>query len=314
MRNHSELINHVYNGVVLDFSKCENVSLALQKFVKKDIIEETKKKSKFLASITKIPKIILNFLERVENQRKNLEKCGYENIFKSEDKQCLKLKTSSRLVVGLGSGHVLETSLTLHHIFGIPYIPASALKGVVRMVSFWEIAEKLSKKTDEEIEKLQKQLYDNEISSYDNEDILKHKLLFGTQNFKGLLVFLDAYPEIQDNQDIFELDVMTPHYQGYYIENKPPGDWENPNPIVFLTVKSGINFCFNVLFDKFRAKEISKDKNFSQEVKKIIEEWLPDNSSNLSSNLSKLVKSWLEAALKEYGVGAKTRLGYGIFE
>ena len=310
MRNHNELINHVYNDVVLDFSKCENVSLALQKFVKKDIIKNTRMKSEFLASITKIPKIVLNFSERVENQRKNLEKYGYENIFKSESKHCLKLKTSSRLVVGLGSGHVLETSLTLHHIFGIPYIPGSALKGVVRMVSFWKIAEKLSEKTDKKIEELQKQLYDIQISSSDDEDIVKHKLLFGTQDFKGFLIFLDAYPEIQNNQDIFELDVMTPHYSGYYTKGQAPGDWENPNPIVFLTVKRGIDFCFNVLFDKFRAEEILKDKDFPMKVKNIIEEWLAYNSSNLSG----LVKNWIEAALKYYGVGAKTRLGYGIFE
>jgi len=87
---------------------------------------------------------------------------------------------------------------------------------------------------------------------------------------------------------------MTPHYQGYYTKNQPPGDWENPNPITFLTIKKEINFCFNVLFDRFRAKEILNDDKFSE--------------------LSQLVKDWLEKALKEFGVGAKTRLGYGIFE
>ena len=243
------------------------------------------------------------FKKRVDIQKENLKNQRYEIILDD-----CKLKTSSRLVVGLGSGHVLETSLTLHHIFGIPYIPGSALKGVVRMGNFWEIVEKLNKKSDEEIERLQKQLYEDEISHSDSEDILKHKLLFGTQNFKGVLIFLDAYPEINENQQIFELDVMTPHYQSYYTKNQPPGDWENPNPIPFLTVKKGINFCFNVLFDKFRALTL-KDDGFSEKVKEIIEEWLDD-----FSQLSEVVKNWLEKALKEFGVGAKTRLGYGIFE
>ncbi len=236
---------------------------------------------------------------RIEEHKKSLEEQGYETILNN-----CNLKTSSRLVVGLGSGHVLETSLTLHHIFGIPYIPASALKGVVRMVSFWEIAEKLNKNSDEEIEKLQRQLYDEEISSSDNEELLKHKLLFGTQNFKGLLVFLDAFPIIEQNQQIFELDVMTPHYQGYYTQDQAPGDWENPNPIVFLTVKEGISFCFNVLFDKFRAGRILGDEDFPREAKDII---------NSYSDLSSEVKKWLETALREFGVGAKTRLGYGCF-
>jgi len=314
MKNYKELMNYLYSGVSLNDSKYENVSLALHKLIKMDIVEKTKNKRFFLNSIIKVPKVIENLPKRIANQRKILEKCGYKNLFEDENEKCLKFSTSFRLVVGLGAGHVLENSLALHHIFGIPYIPSSALKGVVRMASFWEIFEKENKKSDKEIEDkevedLQKQVYDNEISNFDNEDILKHKLLFGTQNFKGLLIFFDAFPEIQENQEIFELDVMTPHYSKYYTQNQLPGDWENPNPIVFLTVKKGINFCFNVLFDKFRAEEICKNKNFSQEVKKIIEEWLSN-----SSNLSNLVKNWIEAALKEYGVGAKTRLGYGIFE
>ena len=277
----------------------------------------------------KIKKFSDLFKKRVDIQKENLKNQQYEIIL--DDCQ---LKTASRLVVGLGAGHVLETSLTLHHIFGIPYIPASALKGVVRMVSFWEIVEKQNKKLDEDIEKLQKHLYDDEISNSDSEDILKHKLLFGTQNFKGLLVFLDAYPEIQDNKNnqnnntnqkdegIFELDVMTPHYQGYYTKNQVPGDWENPNPIIFLTVKKGITFCFNVLFDKYRAEEILGDDEFPKKAKEIIKEWI-DNLSKLSvgaeetlrdDEFPKNVKNWLKDALTEFGIGAKTRLGYGIFD
>jgi len=307
MRTYKELIDYLY-GNSLRPSNYENIFLVLMKLIKKDIIEETKNKKDFLQTFNKIPKVLVNFSQRVNEQTKSLEKYGYKSLFEKEG--CLKLKTASRLIVGLGSGHVLETSLTLHHIFGVPYIPASALKGVVRMVSFWEIAEKENKKTDNDIENLQKQLYDSEISSSDNEDVLKHKLLFGTQGFKGLLVFLDAFPEIQSNQDIFELDVMTPHYSSYYTKGEPPGDWENPRPIVFLTVKKGIAFCFNVLFDKFRADEILKDDRFSQEIKNLIDSW----KNNSYSDLSNEVKRWLEDSLKEFGVGAKTRLGYGIFE
>jgi CRISPR-associated protein Cmr6 len=136
------------------------------------------------------------------------------------------------------------------------------------------------------------------------------------------LVFLDAYPEIQDNQQIFELDVMTPHYQGYYTKNQVPGDWENPNPIVFLTVKKGITFCFNVLFDRYRAEEILRDDEFPKKAKEIIKEWI-DNLSKLSvgaeetlrdDEFPKNVKKWLKDALTEFGIGAKTRLGYGIFD
>jgi CRISPR-associated protein Cmr6 len=277
---------------------------------KKIFLNKVVEKSKFQGNqpgifYEKIKHFSKIFEDRIRKQKENLKNQQYEIIL--DDYQ---LKTASRLVVGLGAGHVLETSLTLHHIFGIPYIPASALKGIVRMVSFWEIAGKLNKKSDNEIEKLQKQLYDDELSGSDSEKILKHKLLFGAKNFKGLLVFLDAYPEIQNNQQIFELDVMTPHYQGYYTKNQVPGDWENPNPIIFLTVKKGITFCFNVLFDKYRAEKILEDKDFPQNAKDIMENWQKNGYSNLSSD----VKKWLKDALTEFGIGAKTRLGYGIFD
>jgi CRISPR-associated protein Cmr6 len=288
--------------------KGESIGGDSKKFFLNKIVEKSKFENNqdgvFCEKILQFSKI---FKDRVKKQKENLKNQQYEIILDD-----CKLKTASRLVVGLGAGHVLETSLTLHHIFGIPYIPGSALKGVVRMVSFWEIAEKLDKKSDEQIKELQEQLYEGKLSDTDKNEILKHKLLFGAKNFKGLLVFLDAYPEIQNNQQIFDLDVMTPHYQGYYTKNQIPGDWENPNPIPFLTVKKGLTFCFNVLFDKFRAGRILtlKDDEFPNQAKNIIREWFNDNLSKISDN----VIEWIEKALTKFGVGAKTRLGYGIFE
>jgi CRISPR-associated protein Cmr6 len=202
----------------------DSKKLFLNKIVEKSKFENNQL-GVFYDKILQFSKI---FKDRVNKQKENLKNQNFEIILDD-----YKLKTASRLVVGLGAGHVLETSLTLHHIFGIPYIPGSALKGVVRMVNFWAIVSEQNKKSDKEIQELQEQLYDKEISNSDSNDILKHKLLFGTQNFKGLLVFLDAYPEVQNKQQIFELDVMTPHYQGYYTKNQVPGDWENPNPIPF---------------------------------------------------------------------------------
>jgi len=122
---------------------------------KKIFLNKVVEKSKFQGNqpgifYEKIKHFSKIFEDRIRKQKENLKNQQYEIIL--DDYQ---LKTASRLVVGLGAGHVPETSLTLHHIFGIPYIPGSALKGVVRMVSFWKIAEKLNKKSDNEIEELQ---------------------------------------------------------------------------------------------------------------------------------------------------------------
>lgn len=122
---------------------------------------------------------------------------------------------------------------------------------------------------------------------------------------------------IEDNREIFDSDIMNVHYQKYYsdaTEKIPPGDWENPNPIFFLAIKEGIKFDFNVLFDNYRKDElikaddeILKNLKIPEVAKDVIKEFC-------NQNLTSEVKCLIEEALKEFGVGAKTRLGYGIFE
>ena len=48
-----------------------------------------------------------------------------------------------RFVVGLGAAHVLETSITLHRLFGLPIIPASGLKGAARAYALCNLATEL---------------------------------------------------------------------------------------------------------------------------------------------------------------------------
>ncbi|MEO0111628.1 MAG: type III-B CRISPR module RAMP protein Cmr6 [candidate division WOR-3 bacterium] len=305
----------IINAKVTDFKENkEKIWFALdkesiggdsKKFFLKGII-------KILKNNTEYYQMINNFKKSINNQVKSLENQGYKSVFSDL------LITQSRLIIGLGSANVLETSITLHHIYGIPYIPASALKGVCRMVSFWKIAESKGILNNErELDKLQNEFY-GELST--DKSILKYQLLFGAQNFKGLLLFLDSYPEIQNNQQIFDLDVMNVHYPSYYEDKEgknPPGDWENPRPVFFLTLKEGIKFNFNILFDRFRSNKILKMEEeklkklkIPLETKEIIGNWIKDNEKDLKEP----IKNILTEALKEFGVGAKTRLGYGIFK
>lgn len=48
-----------------------------------------------------------------------------------------------RLVVGLGLPNPLETGFTLHHLYGIPYLPGTALKGVTQAWRLQKVAEEL---------------------------------------------------------------------------------------------------------------------------------------------------------------------------
>ncbi len=77
--------------------------------------------------------------------------------------------------------------------------------------SWQEIKENLN--NENELNNLQKVFYANLIKN--DKEILKYQLLFGTQYFKDLLLFLDAYPILKENENIFELDIMNVHYPSY---------------------------------------------------------------------------------------------------
>lgn len=62
---------------------------------------------------------------RLKNSVDKLVSAGFK-------KQSFSSTLSWRMTIGLSAYHPQETSMTLHHIYGIPYIPGSAVKGVTR--------------------------------------------------------------------------------------------------------------------------------------------------------------------------------------
>ncbi len=208
-----------------------------------------------------------------------------------------------RLIVGLGNPSVYETSMTLHHVYGFPYIPSTGIKGTLRN---WVINSHFNL-TDEE----------RSGNPKDPGEFKEKKALscewfcriFGCPPksgrlnregkdlaFIGDIVFFDAMPVQPPN---VELDVMTVHYPDYYGDKSlPPADWQSPNPIPFLTVKDGPDrknrFQFIIGLRK-GVKDVSV--HVAGKDVKILE---------LTQNL-------LIEALTEQGIGAKTATGYGYF-
>lgn len=124
----------------------------------------------------------------------------------------LKAKPIARIVHGLGGGHVRETSITLHPVYGVPYIPASSLKGVVRN---WFI---------------------HAFCEGDEKQLALHPkgaLVFGTQEQRGLVQFHDVF---LTNHLTIEPDVLTVHFKDYYSDQKAATDDQSPNPVKLLTV------------------------------------------------------------------------------
>lgn len=214
----------------------------------------------------------------------------------------VELSVSWRMVTGLGNESVYETGITLHPIFGFPYIPSSGVKGVVRS---WIITEVFNKS---------------------EEDALKSDLfcyLFGSDKRsrnkeakKGSIYFYDAYPV---SSITIEPDVMTPHYGDYYTDSDsktPPADYLSPNPIIFLTVKD-TKFKFYVGSSLQTGEK--KLSDFSNEgdtlvtvsLKEEFKSRLDINDKNDKTDLLTFINRWLTDALKHRGIGAKTSVGYG---
>lgn len=185
---------------------------------------------------------------------------------------CADASVDWRLVLGLGGEHLQETNMTLHHIYGIPYIPGSAVKGVLR--HWWlQILQE-----DQNFLQQNPNFVNNEGEIDESIALKDHVFLsiFGSQEQRGKVLFLDAYPKDVN----FAIDIMNPHYPDYYSGSEPPTDHQNPIPINFLTVEKT---TFRFTFLAKDQKTLDKFKNRFQE------------------------------ALEMKGVGAKTSVGYGYF-
>ena len=147
-------------------------------------------------------------------------------------------KLISPFITGLGAGHPTETGMILDRNTGVPYIPASTIKGVVRTAYAVNISDESGKASDDELDKI-----------------------FGSLEHKGKIVFLDAYPK---SAPTIQCDIMNPHFGKYYSgDNKLPLENENPVPIKFLSVKPGATFVFRyVITDENTVKTEDIEKAF----------------------------------------------------
>lgn len=142
-----------------------------------------------------------------------------KRLIKQQKGVYFQLKNIDPFVTGMGLPHPLENGLVWHHNLGVPYIPGSSLKGVLRTwLETWMQME------DETIE----QVFGKE----------------GSQHQVGSCLFFDVIPI---NRVKLQVDVMTPHFQEYYNQTKDyPDERSEPVPIPFLTVAPDQRFLFSV--------------------------------------------------------------------
>jgi CRISPR-associated protein Cmr6 len=185
------------------------------------------------------------------------------------------------MIVGLGSSNVLETGLTLHFLYGTPFIPGSALKGLAAHYcsAVWGAGAESDFKGPER---------DNKGNI--TKPAGKHyHFLFGSTEDSGFLTFHDAWITPESLPGSLVQDVITPHHGEYYSEREErsaPSDFDDPNPVTFLSVRGD----FDV--------HISCDGEDGEQKK----------------GWEELAADLLTQALSNWGIGSKTSSGYGRAE
>lgn len=221
--------------------------------------------------------------DALANRQLNLARNLFDNNI-----EVLELETENRLVLGLGTASVYEVGMTLHHVYGIPYIPATAVKGITRS---WKILSDERFDEHEGIAISDKEFCDvfgcpdkvifeenGEKKTYNSHyetNKEQYEKLSGSR--KGQIVFFDAFPM---NSPTIKEDIMNPHYAPYYTDAASPGDYHKPTPIPFLTIER----------TRFRFIIAGNNKDLLSKTKRLLFE-----------------------ALTDHGIGAKTAVGYGYF-
>lgn len=198
-----------------------NAGLWLDKFLKDQdkpaSQDKESSKAKLVKDVAAIPisEAYRKFFKRWENTLAQLTKEAQVPMYKA--------KVVGRMAVGLGSASVLETSIKLHHTYGVPYIPGSALKGLTASYAKQYLGAEWEKESE------------------------NYKILFGSsdengnEQAAGYVTFFDAlyYIPKTDNNSPLCPDVMTVHHEKYYQNEKDsaPADWDQTNPISFLAAK-----------------------------------------------------------------------------
>jgi len=184
------------------------------------------------------------------------------------------------LIVNHSGGILENTGLCLHRFFGYPIIPGSAIKGCAAHTAYRDWKENPSPELATKI---------IDIFGYPpGDETIKQqiaKMLPKTlSNQSGKVAFLAATPLTPQNGYLVS-DISTCHHPKYYQGKQLQAyDNEEPNPLPFPAVKTGVKFVFTIV---------------------------PLRTAN--ADMVEQARQWLLQAMTLWGLGAKTAAGYGWF-
>lgn len=140
------------------------------------------------------------------------------------------MRVDVRLFIGLSGGGALETGCALSQTFGMPYLPGSSIKGIVRA---W-VEKALPGEPD-----IKRQIFGCEPTEQDKAGL------------SGLIAFHDAWwiPPAKSEQRKylpFVPEIVTPHHPDYYGKQGqvPATDLDRPVPNAMIAVRG--SFLFSI--------------------------------------------------------------------
>ncbi len=182
-----------------------------------------------------------------------------------------------RFVTGMGGDHPLENGFAFHRLFGVPYLPGSGVKGLVRRT-----ARICGIEENEE-----KRLFGPSIERAEQGQ---------EEEGAGALIFLDALPVEWPSLGIDIVNNHHPLWTSFVdgdrrrglgdLERASAAGMDDPNPVFFLAVEDGLRFRFWV---SARPGAEASEQDIDDAY------------------------DWLAIGLEYLGAGAKTAVGYGRF-
>lgn len=226
------------------------------------------------------------------------------------------------LMMGTGISHdvklagALKVGFSFDYVTGLPYLPGSSLKGVLRSYfpkqknefrSEENFKEEIEQEKLEYIVDLIAEISQDEVDKMNKDE--KENFVFELKKniFDFGDVFLDSYPNVGANKEnrnedadykkLITSEYITPHRKNNSEEEQNDKNQaispllKNPIPISMLKVKPEIEFDFSFLLKNFCYEYKAKPFTFTAEDK------------------CKLFKQ----LILDMGVGAKTNVGFGQF-
>lgn len=217
----------------------------------------------------------------------------------------LEAKTVAPFTTGLGNEHPLENGFAFLNPYGLPYLPGSGVKGVLRRA-----AQELADGSWGDTHGWSHETIATRTIDKRKVELSVIDVLFGwepaggeSQHLRGVLSFWDVIPRIEGDRLLVE--VMTPHQSHYYQQKRDrrsgdsttPHDSGQPTPISFLTVPPGSSFRFHVVCDEVRLQGLAPA--------------LLERNQGSEPRWKSLMLAAFEHAFQWLGFGAKTAVGYG---